>query len=281
MRRAQFAALGVLMCALATAGPAGAGSLERVSMPAAGVPGGSLIGYVMRPDTPAPAGIKRPAVVALHGCGGVFRADGSQQARDEDWGRRLASQGFVVVFPDSFGSRNLGPQCTVKNRAILPRQRADDAIAAARWLASEPDVDAGRIALLGWSHGGSSTLWTVDARRTGDMPFKTAIAFYPGCRPFAEAAAWSSKIKLLLLMGAADDWTPPEPCRQIAARTNVRFIEYPGAYHGFDAPNSPVRVRTGLTFSADGSGRAHIGTDPAARAAAIEEVGRTLAAMLR
>ncbi len=33
-----------------------------------------------------------------------------------------------------------------------------------------------------------------------------------------------------------------------------------------------VRVREGLAHSADGTGRAHLGTDPAARAAAIVEV---------
>lgn len=281
MHRARWSALGLLLLAIGAAGPSGAGELERVSMAAQGVPGGNLVAYVMRPEGPAGAGAKRPAVVALHGCGGVFRANGRQQVRDEDWGRRLSGQGFVVVFPDSFGSRGLGPQCAVKERAIVPRQRADDAIAAARWLAAQPDVDASRIALIGWSHGGSTTLWTVDTRRKGDMPFKTAIAFYPGCRPFAEAAVWTSRIPLLILMGAADDWTPPEPCRRLIGRKYVRFVEYPGAYHGFDAPNSPVRVRTGLTFSADGSGRAHIGTDPAARAASIDEVDRTLSAALR
>ena len=38
-------------------------------------------------------------------------------------------------------------------------------------------------------------------------------------------------------MGAADDWTPPEPCRILGARAGVRYIEYPGAYHDFDAPD--------------------------------------------
>ena len=65
---------------------------------------------------------------------------------------------------------------------------------------------------------------------------------------------------LTVLIGAADDWTQAGPCRELAERTGFKFIEYPGAYHGFDAPNSKVRVRKGL--GAVKSGEAHVGTDP-------------------
>ena len=41
--------------------------------------------------------------------------------------------------------------------------------------------------------------------------------------------------------------------------------------------NKPVAQLTGLAFSADGSGRAHIGTNPAARADAIKRVPEWLA----
>jgi dienelactone hydrolase len=81
-----------------------------------------------------------------------------------------------------------------------------------------------------------------------------------------------------LLIGGADDWTRPGPCRELARRTGFRFIEYVGAYHGFDAPQSRVRVRRGL--GAVEGGQAHVGTDPAARAAAIKEVMGTFRAAL-
>ncbi len=58
----------------------------------------------------------------------------------------------------------------------------------------------------------------------------------------------------------------------------IDLVIYPGAYHGFDAPNSKVRLRKGL--GAVKSGEAHVGTDPTARAAAIREVMATLAAAL-
>ncbi|MBI5565769.1 MAG: hypothetical protein HY870_12815, partial [Chloroflexi bacterium] len=45
-----------------------------------------------------------------------------------------------------------------------------------------------------------------------------------------------------------DDWTEPGPCRELAHRAGFRFVEYPGAYHDFDAPNTPLRVTIGRTY---------------------------------
>jgi dienelactone hydrolase len=118
-------------------------------------------------------------------------------------------------------------------------------------------------------------LWAV---RPGflDAPlrFKAAIAFYPGCRQIARLEDWRPSVPLTLLIGGADDWTRPGPCRELARRTGFRFVEYVGAYHGFDAPTSRVRVRRGL--GAVEGGHAHVGTDAAARDAAIKDVMDTL-----
>ena len=97
----------------------------------------------------------------------------------------------------------------------------------------------------------------------------------------AESKAWAPGNPLTILIGDADDWTPPEPCRVLRDRPQVTYTEYAGAYHGFDAPSSKVRIRTSLAFTRNSDGRAHVGTDPAARAAAIETVTRTLADAFR
>lgn len=230
-----------------------------------------------------PKGVtKAPAIVAMHGCAGVTGERGALLPIYRDWGERLVGEGYTVLFVDSFGSRGFRQQCTQKPRQVVPKERGEDALAAAAWLAKRSDVDASRLALMGWSHGGSTTLWTVDARRAKpEAEFKTAIAFYPGCSVQAKQAAWGTRVPLTILIGAADDWTPAEPCRALGSRPNVRYIEYAGAYHAFDNPNLPPRVRTGLTFSVKGDGTAHIGTDPAARAAAIAEVTKTLKAALK
>lgn len=235
----------------------------------------TLNAWLMQPKGVA----KAPGIVAMHGCAGVTGPRGDLLPIYRDWAERLVREGYAVLFVDSFGSRGFRQQCTQKPRQIIPKERGEDALAAAAWLAKRGDVDGSRLALIGWSHGGSTTLWAVDARRAKpETDFKTAIAFYPGCTVQAKQPGWGTRMPLTILIGAADDWTPPEPCRALGTRANVRYIEYPGAYHAFDNPNLPIRVRTGLTFSVKGDGTAHVGTDPAARAAAIAEVTKTLRA---
>jgi len=132
---------------------------------------------------------------------------------------------------------------------------------------------------MGWSNGGIATLWTVRPRaeRSDGMPdFRSAVAFYPGCRRLGDAG-WSARIPTLIMIGKADDWTPAAACEQMVRGARGRsaratLITYPGAYHEFDRPNYPLRTFTGLAYSADGSGRAHVGTNPAARADALKRV---------
>ena len=122
-----------------------------------------------------------------------------------------------------------------------------------------------------------SVLWSVRADMFNGVPKPfAAIAYYPGCVQVARIPGWAPTVPLTILSGALDDWTQPAPCRELAARTGARYIEYPGAYHGFDAPNSAVRVRTGLGRVK--GGEAHTGTNPEARAASIAEVMAILGA---
>lgn len=256
----------------AAAAPAWApAATESVRFPSAD--GTPIEAVLVRPAGAGP----HPAVILLHGCGGRDAA-GRLAARHADWAARLAAAGLVVLLPDSFGPRGAGPQCGVRERRILPwRERRADALGARDWLAAQPFVRAGAIALMGWSQGGSTVLATADA-----PGFAAFVALYPGCSrvlagPFVPAAP------LLLLVAEADDWTPPEPCRRLAegAGTAVTYVGYPGARHGFDAPETPVRLRRGLAHTARGDGTAHVGTDPAARADAIARVPAWLLERLR
>lgn len=55
------------------------------------------------------------------------------------------------------------PDGTGPSLGVDPRfARMPDAYAAKSFLVSQPFVDGGRIALMGWSHGGATTLFAVD-----------------------------------------------------------------------------------------------------------------------
>ncbi len=232
--------------------------------------GTRLEAALVRPQGP-PHGL---AVVALHGCGGPF------PSRDGSWAVTLAQAGHVVLLPDSFGSRGLGSQCRQPDRTVTPSgARRQDAIAAATWLAAQPGLAPDGIALLGWYNGGGTVLET--ARSAPDLPnglFRRFVAFYPGCARRAKEVRWQPSGPLLILVGAADDWTPAPPCADLAARfpARVALVTYPGAYHDFDAPDRPVTLLHGLATPPSGTGQAHAGTNAAARADALKRVATFL-----
>jgi len=61
-----------------------------------------LVAWVFEPSENL---AKRGAVVALHGCGGLYDRKGDLSARHRTGAERLTQQGFVVLLPDSFGRR--------------------------------------------------------------------------------------------------------------------------------------------------------------------------------
>jgi len=225
-----------------------------------------------------------PVVVGLHGCAGLLSPSGQIVRRFADWGERLSKEGLAVLFVDSFTPRGLGSQCNVRERKVRSdRERVADAYLARRWLQSQSWAVKSRVSVLGWSDGGIAALWAVRPRtvpRDGLPDFRSAVAFYPGCRRLG-TAAWSARIPTLILIGRSDDWAPAAACEQMVAGARGRsaqtsIVVYPGAYHEFDRPDYPVRALSGLAYSADGSGRAHVGTNPAARADAIVRVAEWL-----
>jgi len=241
----------------------------------------TLHATLYRPAGPGPF----PAVVALHDCGGLSQRPNTLSQLYGAWAQHLVADGFAVLFPDSFGSRGLGPQCRVRqSKARASRERIADAEAARHWLQTQNFVRPDRISLLGWANGGTATLWTVRPNalpRDGGADFRSAVAFYPGCRRL-RLTAWSARVPTLILIGSADDWTLASTCQQMVAGARGRsaraeIVVYPGAPHGFDRANAPLRLRSGLAHTANPSGEAHRGTNPAARADALKRVPRFLA----
>lgn len=242
-----------------------------------------IAAFLYRPHGAGPF----PAVVALHGCGGLVersrRKSGALLDGAADWAKRLSNAGYVVLLPDSFGPRSIAEICTVKDRETVSRARPRDAYGALAWLQAQPYVVPDRVAVLGWSHGGGSVMRTVEAKseaRPAALPhggFRAAVAFYPGCPNLKTKTgrAWRTSVPLLVLIGESDDWTSPAACPSFAAAAakrgeDVTLRMYPGAYHAFDSLNPGVRVRTGLATAPGGT--AHVGQDPAARADAIVRV---------
>src|ERR1700727_3367942 len=214
-----------------------------------------------------------PVVIAMHGCGGLGGHSEPVQARYRDWAKQLLKDGKAVLFPDSYGSRELGPQCHVKERRITARrERVADIVAARQWLMQQAWAAQDRITLLGWANGASAVLWAVRPQlllHHAEPDFRSAVAFYPDCR-LSSGLGWSARVPTLVLIGAKDDISSPSACRQMVdgarGRSALTRIEiYPGAPHDFDRPNLPFQA-VGGGADAAAPERGHIGTDAEARA---------------
>jgi dienelactone hydrolase len=243
---------------------------------------GTLHAQLYKPDGGGPF----PVVIALHGCGGLAGHSEPVQPRYRDWAEQLLKEGNAVLLPDSYGSRELGPQCrvTVRERRVSARrERVADIVAARQWLLQQPWAARDRISLLGWANGASALLWAVRPQlssRNVEPDFRSAIAFYPDCR-ISSGLGWSARIPTLLLIGAKDDVSSPPACRQMVdgARGRsalARIVVYAGAYHDFDRANFPLHAIAG-TSDVTLPDRGHFGTDAEARADSQKRVAEWLA----
>jgi len=239
-----------------------------------------LDAYLFRPDSGGP----RPAVVFLHGCGGVISQSGQINAREVDWAERLNAAGYVALVVNSLTPRHFGETCSVQGaRPELAREtRPKDAYAALAWLQAQDFVRGDRIGVMGWSQGGATIIYAIGNNSTGrpaglprQRDFHAAVAFYPSCSEKNQGASWTTTVPTLVLIGAEDVWIQNAACQAFltaaAARgASVQLLVYPGAYHDFDWPGMAVHRRPEYTTSA---GVVPItGTDPAARNDALQRV---------
>lgn len=131
----------------------------------------------------------RPAVVLMHGCAGIYSYSDPSRGIARlytEWADRLTKAGYAALLIDSFGPRGV-PQNQCGNGPVGVSEvsdRPNDAYAGLAFLASRPlDFDAHRVAVMGWSHGGSSALSTLSSTSGTRLEgrFRGAFAFYPGC----------------------------------------------------------------------------------------------------
>ncbi|CAG9185298.1 dienelactone hydrolase family protein [Cupriavidus pinatubonensis] len=287
---------------------------QRVLLPAEqGAPALNAFWFVPREGN-TPRTQPLPVVVALHGCNGLLgtrpetirveagnsgnnAADSTVDAapalqqRYREYAQWLAERGYAVLMPDSLSAHGRLPGCgdSPEARGMDERVRRTDALAALRWVARQPGIDASRIVLLGWSNGAQAVLATVDASRAwpADTPqVERAVAFYPACKRAVQQHNFRLRAPLLLMIGGADDWTPATRCAMLqsavlARQPNARFrLEiYPGAYHGFDG-TSELHVRRDVPGNS-GNTRAGrgvtVGGDAVARVAAMAQLDSWLA----
>jgi dienelactone hydrolase len=220
----------------------------------------TLVGYVFKPEGSDAA--RAPAVVMMHGRAGAYSslANGVYDAstlskRHRQWGQIWAQQGYLAILVDGFGPRGYPhgfPRFSYDSRPDELNEvtvRPLDAYGALAYLRTRSDVIADRIALQGWSNGGSATLATMSSTAPGIVSptpaagFRAALAFYPAC---GMKGAFPDGIKpyapVRVFHGSADEQVSPRRCADLVGKSrtlggDIQIKLYPGATHDFDDPS--------------------------------------------
>jgi len=211
---------------------------------------------------------KLPAVLILHASGGVD-GTGAPYAAD------LNKAGIATYEIEMFG-----PGQTLQSHPTV-QQNMPHVFGALEFLAAQPEIDADRVGVMGFSWGGMLAIVSATERFTneftqGKLKFKAHLALYPVCwihSSVIDGSAASSPHKFLqldrdaysrftgapvhILAGEKDHYDDPDSCAKFVADANkasgAAFSQttYPGAYHGWDKTKN-VESKSPLAYKGRG-----------------------------
>jgi dienelactone hydrolase len=194
---------------------------------------------------------KRPGVLVVHEWWGH-----NQHARNQ--ATRLAEAGYVGFALDMYGKDKVATHPD-DAKAFMEEATKDPKLVAARFdaaldvLKKRPEVDARKIAALGYCFGGTVSLGM--ARAGADLA--AVVTFHAGLKPPGEPAQRGKvKARILVNTGGQDPMVPKEQVaefkaemRKAGAKAEVRT--YPAARHSFTNPDAAKAGMAALAYDAD------------------------------
>src|SRR3546814_476350 len=177
-------------------------------------PATEAIGTLFLPPGASPAA-PVPAVVLLHGASGV------QSVRELTYARQFAAQGVAALAVDVFAPRRERASGFINRLLeITEAMFLADAYAALDYLATRPEIDAGRVALVGFSYGGMVATYAAYAQvaeryAPNGRRFAAHVAFYAPCiAEFEDGRATGAPV--MMLWGGRDAIVDPGRCARVA-----------------------------------------------------------------
>lgn len=205
---------------------------------------GALLAGELRLPFGLPPARRVPAVVLVHGSGGIGPSA-------DLWARELNAAGVAAFILDSFAGR--GITSTVQDQGQLHSlAMMVDAYRALDWLAGHPRIRADRVAVMGFSKGAVAAVYSAMTRFQGlyghpAHRFAAHIGLYTPCNVAYAEDAKVGPAPIRLFHGVVDDYVAIGPCRDYVTRlqqagADAVLTEYPNGQHGFDSPYQPLLV---------------------------------------
>jgi dienelactone hydrolase len=168
---------------------------------------------------------------------------------------RLAALGYIALAGDPYGN---GRETQDLQEAIQwatnlradPAQFRQRARVALETLAALPQVDADRLAAIGYCMGGT---FALELARAG-APLKGVVSFHGGLETHRPAVAGHVHAKILVCHGADDPFVPPAHVQAFAAEmtkagVDWQLISYGGTVHSFTNPTAASMGTPGLAYN--------------------------------
>jgi carboxymethylenebutenolidase len=202
----------------------------------------TVSGYLALPE----GGGKHSAVIVIHEWWGL-----------NDWVkeqvRRYAGEGYVALAVDLYrGQVGTTPdEAHILMRGLPDDRGLRDLEAAFAYLASRPDVEANKIASIGWCMGGG---WSI--KLAEDQPKLAAFVVNYGSLPTDPEIIAKIKAPMLGNFGAEDKGIPPESVHafEAAMKADGKSADikvYQGAGHAYQNPHNKDGYRAEATADSE------------------------------
>lgn len=176
----------------------------------------------------------------------------------EWWGRNdyaiqrateLAEKGYAALAMDMYGEKKTTEQASLASEWMTevfqaPNTLLDRAQAALETLKQQPEVDATRLAAIGFCFGGKVAL---DLARAG-APLKAVISLHGNLSAQTPAIAGTVQSHILVLHGEKDSMVSLDDVAHFEQEMKNAHVQYqvkvlPNAKHGFSNPLADQRAK--------------------------------------
>jgi dienelactone hydrolase len=180
---------------------------------------------------------------------------GIEHGVNEPVASKFAARGYAAVCTDMYGAHLAGAPMQEAGRAMVenvndPTKHRARTVAWFDAVAARPDIDAERIAAVGFCYGGMTVL---ELARSG-ANVKAAVSYHGTLKTHARAERGAIRAHVVAYCGASDPFAPLEDVdalrkeMQDAGASSYQITIFGAAAHGFTDPDAATLNLDGVRY---------------------------------